>query len=136
MRRGDIYWTEFSPTVGSEQYGLRPALIIQNDIGNKYANTVIVAVITKREKKKLPTHVYINKKSYNLEYDSVITLEQIRTVDKWRVKGKISSLSPEKIKEVNLKLMESIGTDYVKVRSVSDGKLYKIQRKHIYKLKS
>lgn len=109
IKRGDIYWTELSPVVGSEQYGYRPTLIIQNDIGNRFSNTVIVAVITKVFKKDLPTHVKLNKSDYPLEYDSVITLEQIRTIDKKRIGDWITSLDSDLLEEVDNKLKISLG---------------------------
>jgi len=89
VRRGDIYYADLSPVVGSEQGGVRPAMVIQNDVGNKYSPTVIVAAITSQiNKAKLPTHIEIPGKEYGLTKDSVILLEQIRTIDKRRLKEK------------------------------------------------
>ena len=89
IKRGDIYYADLSPVVGSEQGGIRPVLIIQNDVGNKYSPTVIVAAITSQiNKAKLPTHVEISGEEYGLSKDSVILLEQVRTIDKRRLKEK------------------------------------------------
>ncbi len=89
VRRGDIYYADLSPVVGSEQGGVRPVMVIQNDVGNKYSPTVIVAAITSQiNKAKLPTHIEISGEDYGLTKDSVILLEQIRTIDKRRLKEK------------------------------------------------
>ncbi|MCS4487064.1 type II toxin-antitoxin system PemK/MazF family toxin [Staphylococcus americanisciuri] len=110
MKRGDVYLADLSPVRGSEQGGVRPVVIIQNDTGNKYSPTVIVAAITGRiNKAKIPTHVEIEKQKYKLDKDSVILLEQIRTVDKKRLKEKLTFLSDEKMKEVNNALGISLG---------------------------
>ncbi|KAI23892.1 type II toxin-antitoxin system PemK/MazF family toxin [Staphylococcus aureus] len=102
IRRGDVYLADLSPVQGSEQGGVRPVVIIQNDTGNKYSPTVIVAAITGRiNKAKIPTHVEIEKKKYKLDKDSVILLEQIRTLDKKRLKEKLTYLSDDKMKEVD-----------------------------------
>lgn len=113
IKRGEIYWADFSPTVGSEQLGVRPALIIQNNIGNKFSKTVIVAIITKQNKNDLPTHVTLEKEKYSLDYDSVVMLEQIRTIDKYRIGEKISVLDPEKMVEVEKKIMISLGIENI-----------------------
>ncbi len=110
VRRGDIYYADLSPVVGSEQGGVRPVLVVQNDIGNKYSPTVIVAAITSQiHKGKLPTHVEISASEYGLPKDSVILLEQIRTIDKKRLKEKIGYLSPEMMEKVNEGLQISFG---------------------------
>ncbi|NLY60697.1 MAG: type II toxin-antitoxin system PemK/MazF family toxin [Clostridiales bacterium] len=110
VRRGDIYYADLSPVVGSEQGGVRPVLVVQNDIGNKYSPTVIVAAITSQiHKGKLPTHVEISASDYGLPKDSVILLEQIRTIDKKRLKEKIGYLSPEMMEKVNEGLQISFG---------------------------
>lgn len=110
VRRGDIYYADLSPVVGSEQGGVRPVLVVQNDIGNKYSPTVIVAAITAQiHKGKLPTHVEISASEYGLPKDSVILLEQIRTIDKKRLKEKIGYLSPEMMEKVNEGLQISFG---------------------------
>ena len=93
IRRGDIFYADLRPVVGSEQGGIRPVLIIQNDIGNKHSPTVICAAITsKMNKAKLPTHVEINASKYDIMRDSVILLEQVRTIDKVRLKEKVIPL--------------------------------------------
>ena len=93
IKRGYLYYADLSPVVGSEQGGIRPVLIIQNDIGNKYSPTVIVAAITSQiNKAKLPTHIEISANEYGLNKDSVILLEQIRTIDKKRLREKIGCL--------------------------------------------
>ena len=90
MKRGDIYYADLSPVVGSEQGGVRPVLIVQNDIGNRYSPTVIAAAITSQtEKAKLPTHIELHSHSCGLSKDSVVLLEQIRTIDKRRLREKI-----------------------------------------------
>lgn len=101
---------DLSPVVGSEQGGVRPVLIIQNDIGNKYSPTVIVTAITSQmTKAKIPTHVELPSKEYNLPKDSVALLEQVRTLDKRRLKEKLTSLPEHKMKEVNRALLISLG---------------------------
>lgn len=110
IKRGDIFYADLSPVVGSEQGGVRPILIVQNDIGNKYSPTVIVAAITSRlTKAKLPTHIELPRQEYNLEKDSVVLLEQIRTLDKTRLKDYISTLSSQKMQEVNRAILISLG---------------------------
>lgn len=110
VKRGDIYYADLSPVVGSEQGGIRPVLIIQNDIGNKYSPTVIIAAITSQiNKAKLPTHVEISYTEYGLNKDSVILLEQIRTIDKRRLKDKIGHINNELMQQVNDALMISLG---------------------------
>ena len=101
IKRGDIYYADLSPVVGSEQGGVRPVLVIQNDVGNKFSPTVIVAAITSQlTKAKLPTHIELNKEKYNLSKDSVVLLEQIRTLDKRRLQEKITALGENKMKQV------------------------------------
>lgn len=110
IKRGDVYYADLNPVVGSEQGGVRPVLIIQNDIGNKYSPTVIVAAITSRiDKAKLPTHVEIVAEDSNLEKDSVILLEQIRTIDKRRLQRQVTHLDQEIIERVNEALEISLG---------------------------
>jgi mRNA interferase MazF len=110
VRRGEIYYADLSPVVGSEQGGIRPVLIVQNDIGNKYSPTVIISAITSQiNKAKLPTHIEISATEYGLPKDSVILLEQIRTIDKKRLKDKIGYLSPEMMKKVDEALEISFG---------------------------
>ena len=93
VRRGDIYYADLSPVVGSEQGGIRPVLIVQNDVGNKFSPTVIAAAITsQKEKAKLPTHIRVNADDSGLAKDSIVLLEQVRTIDKQRLKEKMGRL--------------------------------------------
>lgn len=110
VKRGDIYYADLSPVVGSEQGGLRPVLIIQNDIGNRYSPTVIAAAITSRmSKTKLPTHIDIYAERAGLAKDSVILLEQIRTLDKRRLKEKMGHLDERLMDQVNTAIAVSFG---------------------------
>ena len=109
MKRGDVYYADLRPVVGSEQGGIRPVLIIQNDVGNKYSPTIICAAITsKMNKAKLPTHFELNASKYKMVKDSVILLEQIRTIDKKRLHDQICHLDDEIMNEVNRALMISL----------------------------
>ena len=108
--RGDIYYADLSPVVGSEQGGVRPVLVIQNNVGNKFSPTVIIAAITSQlSKAKLPTHIELNKDEFNLNKDSVVLLEQIRTLDKRRLKEKISSINEIKMQQIEIAMMISLG---------------------------
>ncbi|APH06568.1 type II toxin-antitoxin system endoribonuclease NdoA [Bacillus weihaiensis] len=110
VKRGDVYFADLSPVVGSEQGGVRPVLIIQNDIGNRFSPTVIIAAITAQiQKAKLPTHVEIDAQRYGFERDSVILLEQIRTIDKQRLTDKITHLDDEMMDKVDEALQISLG---------------------------
>ncbi|MBC7335161.1 MAG: type II toxin-antitoxin system PemK/MazF family toxin [Clostridia bacterium] len=110
VRRGDIFYAQLNPVVGSEQGGTRPVLIIQNDIGNQYSPTTIIAAITSQiNKAKLPTHVEISAEKSGLERDSVILLEQIRTIDKSRLKQKVAFLDEETMTKVNRAIEISLG---------------------------
>jgi len=110
IKRGDIYYADLSPVVGSEQGGLRPVLIVQNDIGNRYSPTVIAAAITsKMTKTKLPTHIDVVADDVGLAKDSVILLEQIRTIDKTRLKEKMGHLSDSTMTDVNNAITVSFG---------------------------
>lgn len=110
IKRGDIFYADLSPVVGSEQGGVRPVLIIQNDVGNKYSPTVIAAAITSQiNKAKLPTHIEISAQEYGLSKDSVILLEQIRTIDKQRLREKIGHLDDELMEKVNEAISVSFG---------------------------
>ena len=110
VRRGDIFYADLSPVVGSEQGGLRPVLIIQNDVGNRYSPTVIAAAITSRMgKTKLPTHIDVYADRVGLSKDSVILLEQIRTLDKRRLREKMGHLDEEVMAEVNNAIAVSFG---------------------------
>ncbi|MBH0231562.1 type II toxin-antitoxin system PemK/MazF family toxin [Halobacillus yeomjeoni] len=110
VKRGDVYFADLSPVVGSEQGGVRPVLILQNDIGNRFSPTVIVAAITAQiQKAKLPTHVEIDAEKYGFERNSVILLEQIRTIDKQRLTDKITQLDDPMMQQVNKALQISLG---------------------------
>ena len=112
VKRGDMYYADLSPVVGSEQGGVRPVLIVQNDIGNKYSPTVIAAAITSQiNKAKMPTHIEISAENYGLAKDSVILLEQIRTIDKKRLKEKIGHIDEPLISKVNEALAVSFGLE-------------------------
>lgn len=109
LKRGEIYYADLSPVVGSEQGGIRPVLIVQNDIGNKYSPTVIVGAITSQlDKAKLPTHIEVGTEC-GLNKNSVILLEQIRTIDKRRLQEKIGQLSQRKMNEVDYAIEISLG---------------------------
>ena len=110
IKRGDVFYADLSPVVGSEQGGFRPVLVVQNDVGNKYSPTIIVAAITSQlTKAKLPTHIELDKQSFNLPKDSVILLEQLRTIDKRRLQEKITSLGDFKMKQVEKAMLISLG---------------------------
>lgn len=110
MLRGQIYYADLGRNTGSEQSGMRPVLIIQNDIGNKYSPTVIVASLTSQiTKAKLPTHIPVSAAKYGLEKDSVILMEQIRTIDKKRLKGFVGKLDEFMMKRVDTATMISLG---------------------------
>ncbi|MBS5661157.1 MAG: type II toxin-antitoxin system PemK/MazF family toxin [Clostridiales bacterium] len=110
VRRGEIYYADLSPVVGSEQGGVRPVLIVQNDVGNKYSPTVIAAAITsQKEKSKLPTHIEINAQNCGLAKNSVVLLEQIRTIDKKRLKERMGMLDEDAMYQVNSALSISFG---------------------------
>ena len=110
FKRGEIYFADLSPVVGSEQGGVRPVLIIQNNVGNKYSPTVIVSAITSQlSKAKLPTHIELPSSKYHLPKDSVVLLEQIRTLDKRRLKDKISAIDTYNMKEIDKAILISLG---------------------------
>ena len=110
VNRGDIFYADLSPVVGSEQGGVRPVLVVQNDVGNKYSPTVIVAAITSQlSKAKLPTHIELKKERCNLMKDSVVLLEQLRTLDKRRLKEKICSLNEPEMQKVDFAILVSLG---------------------------
>ena len=109
MRRGDIYYADLRPVIGSEQGGIRPVLIIQNDVGNKHSPTIICAAITsKMNKAKLPTHIELSTEKYDMDKDSVVLLEQLRTIDKKRLKDKVCHLDAQIMQKVNRALMISL----------------------------
>lgn len=110
VKRGDVFFADLSPVIGSEQGGTRPVLVIQNDIGNRFSPTVIIAAITAQiQKAKLPTHVEIDAKKYGFERDSVILLEQLRTIDKSRLTDRITQLDAKVMHEVDIALGISLG---------------------------
>lgn len=113
VQRGEVYFADLSPVVGSEQGGIRPVLVVQNDIGNKFSPTVIVAAITAQiQKAKLPTHVEIEAEPHGFERKSVILLEQIRTLDKQRLTDKITELDASKMAEIDHALEVSLGLSF------------------------
>ena len=110
INRGDIFYADLSPVVGSEQGGTRPVLVVQNDVGNKYSPTVIIAAITSQlDKAKLPTHIELKKDEYNLAKDSVVLLEQIRTLDKRRLKTLVGKVDPLTMNKVDVAILISLG---------------------------
>ncbi len=110
--RGEIYCADLNPVVGSEQGGIRPVLIVQNDIGNRYSPTVIVAAVTSQiSKAKLPTHIELSAELCGLPRDSVVLAEQLRTIDKQRLRDKLGMLTPELVQRVNDALYISLGLD-------------------------
>ncbi len=122
IKRGDIYYADLSPVVGSEQGGLRPVLIVQNDVGNRYSPTVIAAAITSRMgKTKLPTHIDIHADQVGLSRDSVVLLEQIRTIDKRRLREKMGHLSEDLMGAVNDALGVSFGLSTPGATDRTDG---------------
>ncbi len=110
IKRGDIYYADLSPVVGSEQGGIRPVLIVQNDVGNKYSPTVIAAAITsQRDKSNLPTHIKVNAENCGLAKDSIVLLEQVRTIDKRRLKERMGRLDESSMTAVNDAITVSFG---------------------------
>ena len=110
MKKGDLFFADLSPVVGSEQGGVRPVLVVQNDVGNKYSPTIIVAAVTSQTgKAKLPTHVQLQATQGGLSKDSVVLLEQLRTIDKQRLKEKIGALSENQLPDVEKALSVSLG---------------------------
>ncbi|MGN0173508.1 MAG: type II toxin-antitoxin system PemK/MazF family toxin [Acutalibacteraceae bacterium] len=114
VKRGDIYYADLSPVVGSEQGGIRPVLIVQNDVGNKFSPTVIAAAITSQQtKNNLPTHIRINASVCGLSKDSIVLLEQIRTIDKQRLKEKMGTLDNPTMSGINKALSVSFGLNSI-----------------------
>ena len=112
IRRGDIYYADLSPVVGSEQGGVRPVLIVQNDVGNRFSPTVIAAAITsQRGKAKLPTHILLDSQTKGLSRDSIVLLEQVRTIDKHRLKERMGRLDSGSMGRVDQALSISFGLD-------------------------
>ena len=110
VKRGDIYYADLSPVIGSEQGGIRPVLIVQNDVGNKFSPTVIAAAITsQRDKTNLPTHIKVDADGCGLSKDSIVLLEQVRTIDKQRLKEKMGSLDTGAMSKIDKALSVSFG---------------------------
>ncbi len=110
IKRGDIYYADLSPVVGSEQGGIRPVLIVQNDVGNRHSPTVIAAAITSQQAKaNLPTHISISCENCGLAKNSVVLLEQVRTIDKKRLKEKMGSVSPQSMSKIDQAISISFG---------------------------
>ena len=110
VKRGELYYADLSPVIGSEQGGVRPVLVVQNDVGNKYSPTVIAAAVTSKiDKAKLPTHIELSAREYGLSKDSVVLLEQIRTLDKTRLKERIGQVSADKMRKISEALLVSLG---------------------------
>ena len=109
VKKGDLFFADLSPVIGSEQGGVRPVLVVQNDVGNKYSPTIIVAAVTSQTKTKLPTHVRLEATQGGLSKDSVVLLEQLRTIDKQRLKERIGTLSESQLPDVEKALSVSLG---------------------------
>lgn len=109
IKRGDIYYADLSPVVGCEQGGIRPVIVIQNNTGNKHCPTVIVAAITSQNKKPMPTHINLSVSECKLSSDSIVLLEQVRTIDKNRLKNYVGSVSDDKMNEINQAILVSFG---------------------------
>ena len=110
VRRGEIYYADLSPVVGSEQGGMRPVLIVQNDVGNRYSPTVIAAAITSQQNKaRLPTHIEIEARTYGLSKNSVVLLEQVRTLDKRRLRERMGCLDEKAMQRVDGAIAISLG---------------------------
>jgi len=115
VKRGEIYYADLSPVVGSEQGGVRPVLIIQNDVGNRFSPTVIAAAITsQKDKTKLPTHIQISSRNCGLARDSVVLLEQVRTIDKRRLKERMGRVEEPYMDQVDHALSISFGLEPIK----------------------
>ena len=112
IKKGDLYFADLSPVTGSEQGGVRPVLVVQNDVGNKYSPTIIVAAVTsKKNKADLPTHVAIDADGNGLSKNSIVLMEQLRTIDKRRLKERIGTIDKDRLPEVNEALSISLGID-------------------------
>jgi len=112
VKRGEVFYADLSPVVGSEQGGVRPVLIVQNDVGNKHSPTVIAAAITSRQdKSNLPTHINLDARSCGLQKDSVVLLEQVRTIDKRRLREKMGEIDPRSMQQVNQAIQISFGLE-------------------------
>lgn len=112
VKRGEVFYADLSPVVGSEQGGVRPVLIVQNDVGNRYSPTVIAAAITSRQDKtKLPTHINLGAQTCGLQKDSVVLLEQVRTLDKRRLREKMGEIDSGDMRRINQALQVSFGLE-------------------------
>ena len=109
IKRGDSYYADLNPAVGSEQGGIRPVLVVQNDVGNCYSPTIIIAVLTSKSKKKLPTHISIHSGEGNIAMDSTVLLEQLRTIDKFRLQKYVGSISGETMDRIDRAMLVSLG---------------------------
>ena len=109
IKRGDIYYADLNPAVASEQGGIRPVLVVQNDVGNCYSPTIIIAVLTSKSKKKLPTHISIHSGEGNIAMDSTVLLEQLRTIDKFRLQKYVGSISGETMDRIDRAMLVSLG---------------------------
>ena len=109
IKRGDIFYADLSPAIGSEQGGIRPVLIVQNNVGNYHSPTVIVAVLTSKSKRKLPTHISIPSGEGNITMDSTVLLEQLRTIDKFRLQKYVGSVSDNTMDRVDRAMLVSLG---------------------------
>ena len=109
IKRGDIYYADLSPVVGSEQGGTRPVLIVQNNVGNKYSPTVMAAITSQKYKTQLPTHISVHADNCGLQKDSIVLLEQVRTLDKKRLKERMGYLPDEEMAKINRALSVSFG---------------------------
>lgn len=135
IKRGDIYYADLNPVVGSEQGGTRPVLVISNDIGNKHSPTVIIAAITSRvrKKKKLPTHLYLGQIE-GLPANSIILFEQLRTIDKSRLKEHLTHLDEQYLKSLEFPLLISTGYQLLrenKIEHLKVGRAYKVPKAHL-----
>ena len=132
VKRGDIYYADLSPVVGSEQGGVRPVLIVQNDVGNRYSPTVIAAAITsQREKTRLPTHIELHSEDCGLSRDSVVLLEQIRTIDKRRLKERMGRLDNGSMNQIDRALSISFGLDPEREEQSQDHSLTSVSYTHL-----
>ena len=113
VRKGDIFYADLSPVIGSEQGGIRPVVILQNDVGNRFSQTTIVAIITsKLKKEKLPTHIVIDANKYGLNKKSIILIEQVRTIDKKRIREKIGKITTEDMEKVDKAILVNFGLKF------------------------
>ena len=120
VKRGDIFYADLSPVIGSEQGGVRPVLIVQNDVGNKFSPTVIAAAITsKQDKNNLPTHIEVDAKDCGLAKDSVVLLEQVRTIDKRRLKEKMGAIDQSAMNAVDNAISISFGLGAEQTSNIS-----------------